>query len=554
MSMPAPSESSYSDLGQKYQVLAELGQGGMSLVHLAAARSLGNVRKLVVLKSIRPELVANEKFRQMFLHEARLATRLNHPNIVQTYEVVMMKGRPVIVMEYMEGQPFSRVLRRALGKDQPLALAVQLLILQDALQGLEHAHNLADFDGRPLNLVHRDVSPQNVFVTYDGHVKILDFGIAKAMNDTSQHTEAGEIKGKIRYMSPEQMCAERIDQRADLFGVGVMLWETLTRKRLWDGMPDVQVINTVLHKGIPSPLSVAPDTNPRLAAICEKALAPNPVDRYATASEFQTDLELACAELGIKATHKDLARVMDQLFNDVRAKLRTAIDAKLKADDSRLLDLSMNESGLFTRSSLDGDFGSSSTPSPLMSDAHFRRERPRRYWPVALLALLGVAAGTVYGLSERPTRDDVSRSVTTVRAVTPTVSVATASTVAVPPAAPVKTVSVKLSAQPAAAKLYLDGTLLPSNPYVAEMPMDSAQHQLRVEAAGHDAKTVAVYFTQQVDLALTLEEQKPRWRAPARKAPEPTKSAAPVVEKKPNCDQPFYVDANGIRRVRSECK
>jgi serine/threonine-protein kinase len=195
--------NSAAGLAQKYAVVAELGQGGMSVIHLAAARGLGNVQKLVVLKSIRPELMTNDKVRQMFMDEARLATQLTHPNIVQTYEVVMISGRPVIVMEYMEGQSWSILWRRA-AESGGVPLAMQLRILSETLSGLDYAHNLTDYEGTPIGLVHRDVSPQNVFVTYDGHVKILDFGIAKARAN-SAHTELGELKGKIRYMAPEQM-------------------------------------------------------------------------------------------------------------------------------------------------------------------------------------------------------------------------------------------------------------------------------------------------------------------------------------------------------------
>src|SRR5882724_2723836 len=161
--------NSAAGLAQKYAVVAELGQGGMSIIHLAAARGLGDVQKLVVLKSIRPELTTNEKVRQMFMDEARLATRLTHPNIVQTYEVVMLGGRPVMVMEYMEGQPLSSVLRRA-AEAGGLPLPMKLRILMEALAGLDHAHNIADYEGNIIGLVHRDVSPQNVFVTYEGHV------------------------------------------------------------------------------------------------------------------------------------------------------------------------------------------------------------------------------------------------------------------------------------------------------------------------------------------------------------------------------------------------
>src|SRR5690349_9631966 len=203
----------------RYRILSELGRGGMSNVFLAVASGPGGVNKLVVLKALLPDLSTEPYALAMFLDEARLAARLNHANVVQTYEVGTEGDRHVIVMEYLEGQPLSAVLRRAGSAGLPFTLPSYLRVIVSMLEGLHYAHELTSYDGSPLMFVHRDVSPQNVFLTYDGQVKLLDFGIAKAA--TSQnHTAAGVIKGKLAYMAPEQMVASRIDRRADVYSVG----------------------------------------------------------------------------------------------------------------------------------------------------------------------------------------------------------------------------------------------------------------------------------------------------------------------------------------------
>ena len=185
----------------KYRVIAKLGQGGMARVLLAAAAGPAGFNKLMVVKELREELAAEPEFLTMFLDEARLAARLNHPNVVTTYEVVTEGDRHYIAMDYLDGQPLNRLLHRISYSEMPLD--VHLRIICDALEGLHYAHTVADFDGSPLNVVHRDVSPHNIFVTYDGQVKLVDFGVAKAAGAAAQ-TQTGVFKGKIRYMAPEQ--------------------------------------------------------------------------------------------------------------------------------------------------------------------------------------------------------------------------------------------------------------------------------------------------------------------------------------------------------------
>ncbi len=264
----------------------ELGKGGMGVVHLAMSRGPQGFTKLLVLKIMRRELLGEPDLLQMFLEEARISARLAHPNIVHVFEVGEHEGCPCIVMEYLEGQPLSSMLVRAPEKP-PLPLHLQ--VLAKALAGLHAAHELRDYDGTSLKLVHRDVSPHNVFVLFDGQVKVLDFGIAKAVGSEIE-TRTGSPKGKIRYMSPEQLIRDPLDRRADVFSVGVLMWEALARRRMWGEMEEGEVTRALLNRKIP-PLPEGNHIPAELRAICARALAPDPADRYPTAEAFQRDIE-----------------------------------------------------------------------------------------------------------------------------------------------------------------------------------------------------------------------------------------------------------------------
>src|SRR5262245_11824303 len=220
----------------------------------------------------------------MFLNEVRLVARLNYPNIVQTNEVADDEGVPVIVMEYFEGQPLSNILVR--GRGGALSLAAHIRIITDSLAGLHYAHEVTDFDGTPLGVVHRDMTPHNVFVTFEGQVKVLDFGIAK-LGTSMIETQAGVIKGKLRYMPPEQISGEAIDRRADVYAVGVMLWEAAAGERLWKGHSDATIMNRVLNGEIPSPREKRPDLSEELERIVMKSLSADRNDRYASASDLE---------------------------------------------------------------------------------------------------------------------------------------------------------------------------------------------------------------------------------------------------------------------------
>ena len=216
----------------KFRLLASLGSGGMGEVFLAMTRGGLGVRKLNVIKRLRhfAEDDQREHAQQMFLNEARVATLLNHPNVVQTYDVGIEDGRMYLVMEYLEGQSLHALYKHQSGGERRVDDRIILKMISDTLFGLHYAHELCDYDGKPLNIVHRDLSPHNIIITYEGVAKIVDFGIAKT--SVSTKTELGVIKGKFAYMAPEQAGDGPVDRRADVFVMGIGLWELLSGQRL----------------------------------------------------------------------------------------------------------------------------------------------------------------------------------------------------------------------------------------------------------------------------------------------------------------------------------
>ncbi len=314
------------DLG-RYRLIARLARGGMGDVYLAVQRGPSGFNKLAVLKELRDTLAEEPTYLEMFLDEARLAARLNHPNVVQTNEVGSDGARHYIAMEYLEGQPLQRIMSR-LARTGELSLPMRLRILSDALAGLHYAHELCDFDGSSLHVVHRDVSPHNIIVTYDGAVKVLDFGIAKTL--ISEETRAGIVKGKAAYMAPEQAMGRSVDRRADIFSAGVMLWELVTNQRLWKGLTEVAVLIKVANESVPSPREVAPGAPEELVRICERALARDANDRYQTAAELRSDIERFIATLAAPVSNIEIGHLISETFADDRARLKLLVESSTR--------------------------------------------------------------------------------------------------------------------------------------------------------------------------------------------------------------------------------
>ena len=322
------SETTWPSASQpRYQTIAPIGRGGMAEVILAVMTSAGGTSKLAVLKQIWPELAGDPHFVAMFLDEARLSVRMSHPNLVQTYEAIDDGQRLAIAMEYLDGQPLARVLNRLRGP-QALTLPLRLRIVAKVLAGLDYAHELADYDGTPLAVVHRDVSPHNVFITYDGGVKLVDFGVAKNLANAHQ-TRPGALKGKFSYMAPEQFLGRSSDRRADIFAVGVMLWEMLAGRRFWSGASDGEIAANLMSDQPLPPLPAELGVPAAVEAICTRALQRDRKLRYATAAEMEAELEQVLAGARY-AFERPLAKAVVTAFAAERAQRQLLVDHHLR--------------------------------------------------------------------------------------------------------------------------------------------------------------------------------------------------------------------------------
>lgn len=533
------------ELNKKYRILAQLGEGGTARVWLAMARGPSGFNKLVVLKTVRGELFDNAAIVEMFLEEARLAARLNHPHIVQTNEVFEQSQHPVIVMEYLDGLPFSAVMERQ-REGSALALAMLLRILSDALSGLHAAHELLDYDGTPLRVVHRDVSPQNLFVTFAGQVKVLDFGIAQ-FNASGETTESGVIKGKLRYMAPEQLRGgEPVDHRADIYSMGVVLWEVATAKRMWGLIPEPTILKRILSGDLPRARDVAPEVDLELEGIIATALSLHPEDRYDSALEFQTALDQYMATLGAPLRNRDLGRALSKMFDDVREERRQTIERQLARSDT-LHDLQLADAALPELTSF-----SNVQMRPRRTRDKFR-PGPRVLVSLALLAMTTFATAIFWPLLQdrfAPKPEEIPAALEPKQPA---------------PAPAQKTVSLRITAFPRDAILSLDGTRLGSNPHSSLVLRDvSRLHEVLVEAEGHVPVRRHLDLSTDQELVLTLQSAAPaplEDKEPQKvvRAPTPTgPRTRPTSEERSEppsarCSPPYYYDARGIKKYRAEC-
>jgi len=307
----------------KYLLQRKLAEGGMAELFLARQAGMEGFEKLVVVKRILPQLLSEPEFVKMFLNEARLAARLNHPNIVQIFDLGQIDKLYFIAMEFVHGEDLRSLVVEANKANIRPSPGLVCRVLADTLAGLHYAHTRASPDGKPLGLVHRDVSPQNVLVTYEGAIKLVDFGIAKATRATSEQTQAGLFKGKFSYMAPEQTRGQPIDARADVFAVGILLWELLTWRRLFKRATEMATLIAVGEDPIPSPRSLVKDLPAELERIALRALARPVAERYPNAQEMRADLEALIRAQGWEADALALERFMRDCFA-----------AKLKAQDA----------------------------------------------------------------------------------------------------------------------------------------------------------------------------------------------------------------------------
>jgi serine/threonine-protein kinase len=313
----------------RYELLVPIAEGGMASVWAARMKGQRGFQKIVAIKQMRPELTDDPNFETMFLDEASLVSRLRHPNLAEILDLGEEEDVLYQVMEFVDGEPLNRLLRQSRG-GIPVPLAVR--IVKEASSGLHMAHELRDEDGNYVNLVHRDVSLQNVLVTYDGVTKVIDFGVAKALSNL-QKTNVGQVKGKVPYMSPEQAVGEPLDRRTDIFALGIVLYQLLTGKHPFRGDSDLETIMRICDTAPVQPPSIHNKLiPPELDALVGKALAKHRSARFATMSEMQRALEVVLPA-DQQASSEDVARFMQKHLGDRGEKRRLSIQEAGRALD-----------------------------------------------------------------------------------------------------------------------------------------------------------------------------------------------------------------------------
>jgi Protein kinase domain len=309
---PAAKDDDTSDYG-RYSLLERVASGGMAEVFRATRKGVEGFEKVVAVKRILPHLSSNKDFVDMFIAEAKMVASLSHPNIVQIFDLGKIDDSYYIAMEFVEGRDLRSILTRTRARGTLLGVDLAAIVVSKVGAALEYAHRHRDGEGRELRIVHRDVSPQNILLSNEGEVKLVDFGIAKAASKAS-HTDSGSLRGKLLYMSPEQAWGKSLDKRSDLFSLGAVFFEILTGHVLFSGSSEMSILERVREARFPSPSSLNPAVPIDLDAVVTRALKKNPNERYQDASEMLQDLE-SYLRRRPAAGSADLARFVARLFD-----------------------------------------------------------------------------------------------------------------------------------------------------------------------------------------------------------------------------------------------
>lgn len=535
----------------RYALYGKLATGGMATVHFG--RLLGPVgfSRTVAIKRLHPQFAKDPEFSAMFLDEARLAARIQHPNVVATVDVVAMSDELFLVMDYVRGEAFSRLLRMARKKGVSLPEGFHGSVVSGMLHGLHAAHEATDERGKPLLVVHRDVSPQNVLVGVDGVTRVLDFGVAKAAA-RMQVTREGQMKGKLSYMAPEQLQGRHVDRRTDVFAAGVVLWEALTGERLYAGDDATEILTKILTTPVTPPSQLNPNVRPELDTLVLRALEKDPDARYSTAREFAIVVEnsmqlLSPREVGewveeiagdsLEQREEALAEIESisavghlSAFNDSEPQLmRTLVDTwsgqhRVPTVRDQVPPFALQEDAptqIFAPPGgipqIDDATQVYQTREELTQPRRLRAElednpfargsdKKRVLWigaGVAFLLLLGIAVAGLGGKS------DQAESLPGVASTQPELE-------------PAKT-------EP-----------------TTTVPVVHTEHARR-DQGGTSAEAVEA----------TSVEDLPKADPAPKARPKPTAKRSPAASgkpaKPPGCDKPWFIDKNGIRRIKAEC-
>ncbi|WP_233261970.1 serine/threonine-protein kinase [Vitiosangium sp. GDMCC 1.1324] len=586
--MPGPRDMIMNNqqLG-RYELLGELGHGGMAKVYRARVAGPKGFQKTLVVKCILPHLADEPQFVEMFLSEATLAAQLNHPNIVQIFDFGEAEGTYFLAMEYIDGPNLRAVMRRTHAMGRPLPLPLCARLVSAVCEGLAYAHEFVEpSTGECLQLIHRDVSPDNILLARTGAVKVVDFGIAKATNQVHQ-TRVGTLKGKVPYMAPEQLRNEPPDLRIDIYALGVVLYELVAGRKPFEASSEVALINAILHEPI-TPLSARrPEVPEPLQRIVERALAKDREVRYSSCRELQADLESYLLGCGQTVGPIHLAELVAQL--SPTSGVQPSPGGSAPGSGARRLSVSPTSRPVPTvppppppSEATQAELLPISQVMDAPSQGPARTASGRRWVvPAVVAAALLVAGGVgVVALSGRgaapPPPSTAPSSMAPVVAAVPAPAAAPPAPVPVPPPVAAarpeqpapqpeerevvpEEIEFSLRVVPSGARVELDGRPLTGNPFAGRFTKDDQQHELRISAAGFEPLVKELRFEKDMMLELSLQRRgadlrrtRPsKSRAAAATAAAPAQAPAAAASADGFTELPAKPAASGTKGKRS---
>jgi serine/threonine protein kinase len=506
----------------KYTLFERIGRGGMADVYKGRVSGPQGFERTFVVKRILPHLSEDPTFIKMFVEEAKLSARLAHPNIVQIFELGAVEGEYFLSMEYIRGRDLSETMRaiwKTMGPPRPELVAY---IGREACRGLSYAHSLTDERGRPLGMIHRDVSPSNIMMSYEGAVKLLDFGIAKALGEAPETTKSGTMKGKYAYMAPEQTEGDDVDQRIDVFSCGIVLHEVLTGRRLFKGQNDVLTIERVRRCEVPPPSLQNPMVPPELDAIILRALARNRDDRWLTAADMADALDDVVHAARFQPTH--LAQLLHDLFpvGGGAPSPRLSVNTGSQVTSSSVRATRSATIPPVTRTGTGSGTGSRSgtgsvrrtIPTSESTDAPPGLSfKPRSKWRGVAAAALVVAAGGFFiwkGVLKKKLDDDGGARLQAV-------------------SDPSKRFHVYVKSDPPGADIFVEGEAMPIGETPVTLPIDlTGKNSLKLilRKDGYEDYDQRVINEMPLSISLKKRESSPE----AAKPPEPEAPSAPAAK------------------------
>lgn len=507
----------------RYQLLVPVGAGGMGRVWAARALGPRPAQRLVAIKTALGDEQANQEFNRLFMDEARIASLIQHPNVCSIHALDEENGIVYLVMDWSDGATLRELLDAV--PDHRLQPAVAARLVAGVAAGLHAAHELEDADGQPLNVVHRDVSPQNVLISAQGHPRIADFGVAKARGQLHQATATGEVKGKLSYMAPEQVTSKNIDRRVDVFALGCVLYEATVGRRPFHGEDALATLYQLLERPVVGPSEVCSDYPPELEVVVLTALAKDIESRYQTAAQMGHALEAWIASTGRVVTEKDVEAVLKGALGPLIHNRNQRIQGTVRKLDRK--EEVEEPSG-------PGHSVDTNRPSVRTLAGEPTAVSPRHFWTgrtaaVAVLVAL-IAVAFVLGLGRWNKRASHASLAQPHVVASPEVNPLTTRGAATKDSsnpAPSRSVSITLRAQPAEAGLYLDGERV-TNPFSTTVPASSVAHTVRADAPRYRELSQTLVFDRDHSVVLTLARDRITNASPQTqpRAPQPRGATA----------------------------